>query len=480
MTQSSFYGGATVYTTLPSLTATSTDSITIGTGDRTFNIQGGKAFAAGMYIQAIETSNNANWIFGQVVSYTGTVLVLNGTLTSGTGTFTDWTLQLTGGPQGAQGIQGIQGIQGVTGASYAATSTTSLANANTGSKAFTTQAGLAYLSGARARATSAGTGHWMEGVVSSYSGTTLTITMDNSDGDTGTYADWNINLNGQPGQNGGGVSGQTNHRVVVASGATTLGAGVALGANQLLVGAAGADPVAATVSGDLTNSVGVFTIANAAVTYAKIQNVSATNRFLGRITAGAGSTEELTGANAVTIIGGNLSTLQSPGNWKAVYTDGSGVLQTFALGAANTSLVGNGTTSAPSFVAWSTAGQYQGNSTNALLSTNNVWTAAGLTTLTDGATVTPDFSTGFDFIWTLGAAGRTLANPTNTKVGQKGLIYLVQDATGSRTITTWGTNYKFGGSQKPTLTTTASAVDILSYVVKSATEIHCFVANNMG
>lgn len=43
-------------------------------------------------------------------------------------------------------------------------------------------------------------------------------------------------------------------------------------------------------------------ITNSAVTYAKIQNVTATNRFLGRITAGAGVVQELTAANARTIM----------------------------------------------------------------------------------------------------------------------------------------------------------------------------------
>jgi hypothetical protein len=47
--------------------------------------------------------------------------------------------------------------------------------------------------------------------------------------------------------------------------------------------------------GDVTSSSGsaVLTIANAAVTYAKLQNVSATKRLLGRNTSGAGSAEEL-------------------------------------------------------------------------------------------------------------------------------------------------------------------------------------------
>lgn len=52
-----------------------------------------------------------------------------------------------------------------------------------------------------------------------------------------------------------------------------------------------------TLTGDVTGSgTGSFaaTIANDAVTYAKIQNVSATDRLLGRSTAGAGDIEEIT------------------------------------------------------------------------------------------------------------------------------------------------------------------------------------------
>jgi|LakMenE01Jun11ns_1017448.scaffolds.fasta_scaffold9905774_2 hypothetical protein len=43
-------------------------------------------------------------------------------------------------------------------------------------------------------------------------------------------------------------------------------------------------------------------IADDAVTYAKLQNISATNRILGRISAGVGNAEELTAANVRTII----------------------------------------------------------------------------------------------------------------------------------------------------------------------------------
>jgi hypothetical protein len=93
------------------------------------------------------------------------------------------------------------GIQGPGGSGYGGTSATSLATAGSGSKAFTTQAGLAYSKGARIRASSIGTGEYMEGVVASYSGTTLTVTMYRNVG-TGTHADWTINLAGDVGAAG--------------------------------------------------------------------------------------------------------------------------------------------------------------------------------------------------------------------------------------------------------------------------------------
>lgn len=52
-----------------------------------------------------------------------------------------------------------------------------------------------------------------------------------------------------------------------------------------------------------TGTVSNVMIANDAVTYAKIQNISAQYRVLGRISAAAGDAEELTGENLVTVLG---------------------------------------------------------------------------------------------------------------------------------------------------------------------------------
>lgn len=63
-----------------------------------------------------------------------------------------------------------------------------------------------------------------------------------------------------------------------------------------------------TVSGTatFTTALGTTAIANDAITYAKIQNVSATNKLLGRITSGAGDVEEIGLGTGATFSGGNL------------------------------------------------------------------------------------------------------------------------------------------------------------------------------
>jgi hypothetical protein len=81
-------------------------------------------------------------------------------------------------------------------------------------------------------------------------------------------------------------------------------------------------------------------------------------------------------------------------------------------------------------------------------------------TLTDGATITPDCDDGNSFIVTL-EGNRSFANATNPRDGQTIVINIVQDGTGSRTLT-WGTAYLFPSGTPPTLTTTAGAVDVLT------------------
>ena len=92
-----------------------------------------------------------------------------------------------------------------------------------------------------------------------------------------------------------------------------------------------------------------------------------------------------------------------------------------------------------------------------------------ITALNDGATITPDFDDNNNFSVTLGG-NRTLANPDNITAGQSGVIVVTQDGTGSRTLS-FGSNFKFAGGTAPTLTTTASAVDVIAYYCESTSRI---------
>tara|TARA_R100000278_G_scaffold7984_1_gene10240 strand:- start:961 stop:1593 length:633 start_codon:yes stop_codon:yes gene_type:complete len=96
-----------------------------------------------------------------------------------------------------------------------------------------------------------------------------------------------------------------------------------------------------------------------------------------------------------------------------------------------------------------------------------------ITTLTSGATVTPDFAASNNYTLTLGQ-NLTIANPTNLTAGQSGSIFLVQDGTGSRTAA-WGSYWDFAGGTAPVLTTTASGIDRVDYIVRSSTSIHAVV-----
>jgi predicted acyltransferase (DUF342 family) len=103
---------------------------------------------------------------------------------------------------------------------------------------------------------------------------------------------------------------------------------------------------------------------------------------------------------------------------------------------------------------------------------------ATIGTLTDGATITPNFDTNQNFSVTLGG-NRTLANPSNIDAGQTGSIFVVQDGTGSRTLS-FGSYWKFAGGTPPTLSTAAGSVDRIDYIVYTATAIHAVATFNIS
>ena len=99
-----------------------------------------------------------------------------------------------------------------------------------------------------------------------------------------------------------------------------------------------------------------------------------------------------------------------------------------------------------------------------------------ITTLTDAASIAVDFALGNNFLVTIGG-NRTLAAPTNAVAGQTGQIYVIQDGTGSRTLS-YNSAYQFVSGAAPTLSTGAADVDILVYSTRSATTIDAALLKN--
>lgn len=111
----------------------------------------------------------------------------------------------------AQSASDSAAIAAVSATGLTASSSTSLA-IGLGTKVFTVPAGKAFVTGIRVSAVNpSNAGQYMSGTVASYSGTTLTVTVDIVGG-SGTLNTWNISVTGQRGADGamgpaGGVAG---------------------------------------------------------------------------------------------------------------------------------------------------------------------------------------------------------------------------------------------------------------------------------
>lgn len=97
--------------------------------------------------------------------------------------------------------------------------------------------------------------------------------------------------------------------------------------------------------------------------------------------------------------------------------------------------------------------------------TNKVHTNPANTdqTLAQAATINWDCNSGGIASITLNQVGHTMAAPTNPKKGTY-VLHVLQDGTGSRTISTWNAVFKWPGATPPVLSTGASKRDILTFV----------------
>ena len=99
-----------------------------------------------------------------------------------------------------------------------------------------------------------------------------------------------------------------------------------------------------------------------------------------------------------------------------------------------------------------------------------------IVTVTDAACISVNFALGNNFLVTL-AGNRTLKAPANCTAGQTGNFYVIQDSTGSRTLS-YNSAWQFVSAAAPTLSTGASDVDILVYSARSATTVDAVLLKN--
>lgn len=217
--------------------------------------------------------------------------------------------------------------------------------------------------------------------------------------------------------------------------------------------------VTGTVSSDLTSgasiaaSIGSEVIVNgdispsAGITYGKLQDVSATDKLLGRSSAGAGDIEEI----ACTAAG------------RALLDDADAAAQRVTLGVEiGVDVQAHDADTAKTDVVQTFTAAQRGS----------------VTALTDAATIAVDFADSNFFSVTLNDS-RTLANPSNMVAGQSGAIFITQDASVGGHTLSYDTYWEFTGGVAPTLSSATNAVDVLVYMVRSSTAVVGHLISNV-
>jgi len=104
--------------------------------------------------------------------------------------------------------------------------------------------------------------------------------------------------------------------------------------------------------------------------------------------------------------------------------------------------------------------------------------APGVVALADASTIAVNAALGNDFRVTLGG-NRTMGAPSNPVDGQDITFLVTQDATGSRTLS-WNSAYDFGATGAPTLSTAASASDLIGFKYVAAKSKWCCLGSGLG
>lgn len=259
--------------------------------------------------------------------------------------------------------------------------------------------------------------------------------------------------------------------------------------NALTVDSSGNVGIGSTIPTSKLSIVGIVSASQVFASGVNLANVASGNITPTSVTiSGEGATAvtiNSSGINAgvvtaTTFVGaltGNATGLSGSPNITATSLNASGVVTATSFSGSGANLTGIssvsfattsfGLSGTPSILVSSIGvNSTTTNSTKLYVQGNS---AGNIVTLTDGATITPDFSLGNNFQVTL-AGTRTIANPTGVTTGQSGVIFIQEDGTGGYTVG-WGTSWDFASATAPTLITTASALNALPYFARSTTSI---------
>lgn len=222
---------------------------------------------------------------------------------------------------------------------------------------------------------------------------------------------------------------------------------------NLTIASSGGGDTAVLATGEvvfvITNGTHVYRMALRSMGGARLQNLGAPTSDLDA------ATKKYVDDTAFEVASGNLPG-QAGSAGKFLTTDGSVAGWGFAVteGAGLASVTDDTVT-----VAGAAASDVQGGSdTTKALTAAALMASSAFQTLTDAATIAWNVANGYNARVTLTASGHTIGAPTNLYDGQCISLEVIQDATGSRTVS-WNAIWDFGAPGTPILQTTANKAD---------------------
>jgi len=214
-------------------------------------------------------------------------------------------------------------------------------------------------------------------------------------------------------------------------------------------------------------------LADAATGAVQFVSDVASGTILGRVAAGTGNSEELTPAQARTLLGVSdvVEVLEDVAPDTLIGRVSAGAGDSEELTPAQVRALINVEDNAQENRALATPAQIHSRASGVVITPEEADLANGFVTLVEsGGNIPVDLAAGINFELDLDG-NHQFSNPSNVpSAGSSGVIVVTQDGTGSR-VPTWASNYKFNDGVAPTLSTTPNAVDVLAYLVLSSTSI---------